>query len=823
MNTFYTHVTVRGDAILLRGFEDGLRFQRREQYKPRLFVPNKTGDWKTLSGECLAPIEFSGIRDAEDYARQYSDVSNFRLYGLDRFAYTFINETYLGDIDFDVDKIRIANIDIEVASNEGFPDPEDALYPIIAATIRIKGRSYVFGTGDFSTDREDVEYVKCSNEDDILARFVTQWASIYPDIVTGWNVENFDIPYIARRVRQMDERRNSTYLKMLSPWGDTRIGAGTSSFGPTTRVTIEGIAVLDYMVLYKKFTYVQRESYRLGYIAHIELDDNKIDYSQYETLHNLYLNNYQKFIEYNIKDVDIVDRLEDKLRLIEMAIVLAYDAKVNYNDVFTQVRMWDIITHNHLWKRRIAVPTVISGKKTDSFVGAYVKDPQLGMHDWVMSFDLNSLYPHLILQYNISPETLQSEKIDIPSINWLLENTPQIPNDCSLAPNGCLYSNKKQGFLPEIMQRMYDDRVIYKNKMIDAQKTYEVETDTIKKHNISKLISRYKNLQMAKKIQMNSCYGAMGNPWFRFFNINNAVAITLGGQLAIRWVEIGLNTKLNKMLNTNDIDYVIASDTDSIYIKFGALIEKVKIQHDKAVDYLDKVANAAIQPVIDKIYKNLAEKMNCFSQKMQMKRESIADRGIWTAKKRYILNVYDNEGVRYAKPKLKVMGIEAVKSSTPASCREAITHAIKLIVTTDQPTTQQYIAEFKEKFFKLPFDEIAFPRSVQSLSDYTLESKGIPIHVRAALAFNNKLKSLRLNKKYELIKPGEKMKFCYMKTVGQNVMGAMTILPREFNLADEIDYELQFNKAFLSPLETILNIIGWSAVARSTLENFFNE
>lgn len=823
MSRFYTNVSIRGDAILLRGVENGLRFQRREHYKPRLFVSKSDGEWRSLSGERLDEIEFSGIRDARDYAKQYSDVTNFRLYGLDRFAYTFINETYTGDIDYDVDKIRIANIDLEVASSEGFPDPEDALYPIIAATMRVKGRSYVFGTGDFETNREDVEYVKCSNEDDILTRFVTQWATIHPDIVTGWNIEHFDIPYITKRLAQMDERRGSDYLKMLSPWGIVKIDKGTSSYGPSTRVVIEGVAVLDYMALYKKFTYVQRESYRLGHIAHVELGDKKVDYSQYETLHNLYLKDYQRFIEYNIQDVDIIDRLEDKLKLIEMAMALAYDAKVNFNDVFTQVRMWDVIIHNHLWKRRVAVPTTSRGVKSESFVGAYVKDPQLGMHDWVLSFDLNSLYPHLIMQYNISPETLQSEKIDIPSIEWLLENTPEIPEGYSLAPNGCLYSNKKQGFLPEIMQRMYDDRVEYKTKMIDAQRAYEVEKDVAKKRELSKLVSRYKNMQMAKKIQLNSAYGAMGNEFFRFFNINNAMAITLGGQLAIRWVEIKLNAKLNKMLGTQDVDYVIASDTDSIYIKLGALIQKVGVERGREVDYLDKIANTVIQPVIDEIYSRLAEKMSCFSQKMQMKRESIADRGIWTAKKRYILNVHDNEGVRYAEPKLKVMGIEAVKSSTPAACRDAIMRALKLIVTTDQATTQRYIAEFKEKFFTLPFEEIAFPRSVQSLSDYTLESKSIPIHVRAALAFNKKLKSLRLDKKYEIIKSGEKMKFCYMKTIGQNVMGVITVLPREFNMADEIDYETQFEKAFLDPLETIMNVIGWSAVARSTLEAFFEE
>ena len=817
---FYTNVDTRGDAILLRGIEDGLRFQKKISYKPSMFVSSKNGDWKTIDGRSIGRVDFSGIRDAREYIKQYSDVSGINLYGLDRFTYTFINEEYPGTIDYDVDKIRIATLDIEVASSEGFPDPADALYPIIAITLRVAGVYHVFGTGEFKTDRSDVEYTLCMSEDEILMRFLTCWASKHPDIVTGWNVDRFDIPYIVRRARMMDERRRDDLTKTLSPWGvikdAEKFGIGTASYKP---FTIVGVAVLDYMALYKKFTYVQQESYRLGHIAHIELGDKKIDYSQYETLHNLYLRDYQKFIEYNLHDVEIVDRLEDKLKLIEMAMALAYDAKVNYEDVFTQVRMWDVIIHNHLWKKRVAVPARTSGVKSESFVGAYVKDPQVGMHDWVLSFDLNSLYPHLIMQYNISPETLSSAG-DVPSIDSLLEVDPVIPPGYTMAPNGCLYSTAKQGFLPEIMERMYADRVTYKNMMIDAQKRYEGERDSTKKRALEKEVSRYKNLQMAKKIQLNSAYGAMGNQYFRFFSLSNAVAITMGGQLAIRWVEAELNKKLNKMMKTTDVDYVIASDTDSIYIRLGDLVKKVGVSREKTVDFLDKVSREVLQPEIDEIYDRLAKKMQCFSQKMQMKRESIADRGIWTAKKRYILNVYDSEGVRYSSPKLKVMGIEAVKSSTPAACRDAIKKALTLIMTTDQSTVQSYIAEFREKFFNLPFEDVAFPRSVQSLSDYDLGMKSVPIHVRAALAFNKKLKTLKLDKKYQIIKPGEKIKFCYMKTAGQNIMAALTVLPREFNMEAEIDYETQFKKSFLDPLEIILNVVGWSAIQRSTLESF---
>ena len=821
--SYYTSVVERGDAILVRGFENGLRFQRRDTYKPRMFVPSKDGEWRSHTGTRLDEIEFSGMRDARDYTRTYSEVSNFKLHGLNRYAYTYINERYPGDIEYDVDKIRVANIDIEVASNDGFPDPEDAKHPIIAITLRVAGMSYVFGTGEFSTDRRDVEYTRCANEDEILMRFVHQWASKHPDIVTGWNIDKFDIPYVARRLLMLGERRRDDYLKLLSPWGIVKNNSDRSNFGKSSYRAFEivGVEVIDYLALYKKFMFVQQESYRLGYIAHVELGDKKIDYSEYETLHNLYLRDYQKFIEYNLHDVDIVDRLEDKLKLIEMVLALAYDAKVNYSDVFMPARVWDVIIHNHLWKRRVAVPTNVSSQKTESYVGAYVKDPQKGMHDWVMSFDLNSLYPHLIMQYNISPETLSSEVVNVESIDWLLENEPPVTEGYSLAPNGCLYSNERQGFLPEIMQRMYDDRVRYKSLMIEAQKKLEAERDPATKKTLVKEVSRYKNVQMAKKVLLNSAYGALGNQYFRFFNLSNAVAITTGGQLAIRWVERELNAKLNKMIGTDGVDYIIASDTDSIYIRMGALVDRVGVSADKAVGFLDRVSSEVIQPEIDRIYERLAVRMNCFSQKMQMKRESIADRGIWTAKKRYILNVHDSEGVRYSSPKLKVMGIEAVKSSTPAACREAIRDALKIMITSDQKTLRSYVSDFRERFKAMPFEDVAFPRSVQSLSDYTLGSGSIPIHVRAALVYNKKLRAMKLDKKYELIKPGEKIKFCYVKTGDHNVIAAITVLPREFDMAGSIDYDTQFQKAFLDPLEAIVEAVGWSIEDRASLEDFF--
>jgi DNA polymerase elongation subunit (family B) len=361
-----------------------------------------------------------------------------------------------------------------------------------------------------------------------------------------------------------------------------------------------------------------------------------------------------------------------------------------------------------------------------------------------------------------------------------------------------------------------------------------------RKKQLEKDISKYKNLQLAKKVQLNSAYGALGNQYFRFFDVRMAESITLSGQLSIRWIETRMNEYLNKLLKTEGEDYVIASDTDSLYITFDKLVDQVYGNRDgipedtsTVINFLDRVAAQKIEPFIDKSYQNLATLMNAYDQKMFMKREAIADKGIWTAKKRYALNVYDNEGVRYAEPKLKVMGLEIVKSSTPQSCRDALKKAVNMIMNESEETVQKFIADFREQFRSMSFEDVAFPRGVTDLTKYQAQStdldfpKGTPIHVRGSLLFNYLLKQHKLEKQFERIKDGEKIKFCYLKTPNpiqgqQNVLSIASSLPKKFGLEDYIDYDTQFSKAFLEPLSAILGVIGWSAEKKATLEDFFS-
>jgi len=827
---FYTHFSKLGNHILVRGYNNGKRFSDKVEYNPTLYLQSKDGDYRTLDGQSLAPVSQGTMRDATEFMKRYEDVDNFKVYGSTNFPYVYINEAYPGKVDYDPDQIKIANIDIEVGSENGFPEPASASEPITAITFKIAGHFYVFGCGDYDNYRDDVTYMKCRDENNLIMRFLDMWEETSPDIVTGWNIQFFDIPYLNNRITRL---MGDNTAKRLSPF--RRIGERTTTIHNKQQVAFDlvGIAILDYIELYKKFTYSQQESFSLNHIAFLELGEKKLDYSEVESLHQLYRTNFQKFIEYNIHDVELVDRIDAKMQLIDMALALAYDAKVNYTDVFTQVRMWDTLIHNELIEQNIVVPQNVRTPKDEQYAGAYVKDPIVGMHEWVVSFDLNSLYPHLIMQYNVSPETIVEGRHTSISIDNLLDGEYQAQGQYCMAANGHYFRRDKQGFLPAMMQRMYDDRSLYKKKMIEAQKAYEKETDKERKREITNQISKYKNLQLAKKVQLNSAYGALGNQYFRFFDIRQAEAITLSGQLSIRWIEMKLNGYLNKLLKTKDIDYVIASDTDSVYVNLGPLVHMVygsksETKVETIVDFVNKACIEKFEPFIDKSYQELADYMNAFDQKMQMKREVIANKGIWTAKKRYILNVYDSEGVRFAEPKLKMMGIEAVKSSTPMSCREKIKESLKIVMNGNEQEFQSFVEAFKQEFKTLPFEDIAFPRGVSELSKYMssseLYSKGTPMHVRGAIMFNAFLKKYKLTKKYQLIQDGDKTKFCYMKVpnpVQENVFSILTVLPKEFGVEKYIDYDTQFDKAYLEPLKTIVNTIGWRTERASSLESFF--
>ena len=828
---FYTNALEYGNNILVRGYDDGVAFSERVPYKPRMFVPSKKPNpgWHDIRGLPLDRVDFESMREAKDFIQRYEGVTNFSIYGLPRFIYCYLNEAYPDEVVYDRELINVAFIDIEVSSEFGFPEVDRATDPVISITLKKKGIFHVWGLHPYETKRNDVFYHECKNEKELLVRFLSEWAHEgYPDIISGWNVTFFDIPYLYNRIRAV---LGETDANRLSPWKIIKSRQVRTKFNKEqTAINIGGIATLDYLEMYQKFTYTQQESYRLDHIASVELGQKKLDHSEYETFKEFYTQNWQKFVEYNIVDVELVDRLEDKMKLIELAITMAYDAKVNYVDVFYQVRMWDNIIFNYLKKRNIVIPPKERTTKSDRYAGAYVKEPKPGVYDWVVSFDLNSLYPHLIMQYNISPETLLDHRHPSISVDKILNKELDFSdlNGQTVCANGALFDTTKRGFLPELMEKIYKERTVYKKKMLAAKQQYE-KTPT---KSLEKEIARCNNIQMARKIQLNSAYGAIGNQYFRYYKLANAEAITLSGQVSIRWIENKMNSYLNKILKTEGVDYVIASDTDSIYLNMGPFVETIFAGREKTtegvVSFLDKVCKLEFEKYIESSYQELAEYVNAYDQKMQMKRENIADRGIWTAKKRYILNVWDSEGVRYEHSKLKIMGLEAIKSSTPAPCRKMIKDALRLMVEGTEDDVIEFIDKCRRDFKSLPAEDISFPRSVSEVTKYhsysSIYGKGTPIHARGALLYNHYVKEKELTNKYSLIQNGEKIKFCYLKKpnpIHENVISFIQTIPKEFDLDRYIDYNLQFEKSFLEPLRIILDAIGWRVEKSTTLESFF--
>ena len=827
---FYTNVQLIRDVVHYRGYNNGVREIFQDKFSPTLFVPSKKDSkYTTLEGDVVSPITFDKTNDAKEFLRKYEGVDNFTVYGYERFLYQYIADEFPEEeIKFDIASMQIVSLDIEVACENGFPNVEAASEEMLCITVKdlTTKEIIVWGVREYENTRSDVDYRVFWTEQEMLSGFLEWWVQNTPDVVTGWNVCLYDIPYIMRRLEKV---LSTKHMKSISPWTvvtNREIGIRGRSH---IIYEIAGISVLDYLDLYKKFTYVTRESYRLDHIAFVELGEKKLDHSEFENFKDFYTKDWQKFIDYNIRDVELVERLDDKMKLIELAITMAFDAKENFEDVYSQVKTWDNIIFNYLKKKNIVVPPKSTHTKDYAYEGAYVKDPLLGKHEWVVSFDLNSLYPHLIMQYNVSPETLLPERFPGISVDKVLNKQIDTSSlECAtVCANGAMYDTHEQGFLPKLMQKMYDDRVIFKKKMIESKKLYEETKD--KKY--LKDIARYENNQMARKIALNSAYGAIGNEYFRYFRITNAEAITLSGQVSIRWIENKMNKYLNKLLKTDNEDYVIASDTDSIYLNLGPLVNSIykgrEVATEKIVNFLDKICNVELEPYIESSYQELATYLNAYDQKMKMKRENIADKGIWTAKKRYILNVWDSEGVRYEKPKMKIMGLETARSSTPSFFRDKLMKAFEVIINKDNDTLIEFINQVRQDTKKQDIVDISFPRSLNNLNKYTGSSTlyvtRTPIQVRGALVYNHLVKTRKLNNKYPYIQEGEKIKFVYLKLpnpIQENIISYFQTLPTEFKLEKYIDYDMQFSKSFLEPLNSVLNAIGWVSEKRGTLEAF---
>lgn len=831
MKKFYTNVLQFGNKLLVREVRNGKKDNHKVEFRPTMFIKAKQeGKYKSLFGDNLEPMKFGDINDAKDFMKKYKDVENFPIFGNTSFAYQYITEEYPEEVDYDISQLTIFTIDIETASENGFPSVDNPIEEVLLITVQdnITKKITTFGVKKFdvSNIQKNFEYIKCRDEADLLSTFLRFWQLNCPDVVTGWNTQLFDLPYLMVRIKRvLGEDR----MKDLSPWRVVNERTVTMNGREYTTADIYGISNLDYLDLYKKFTYSAQESYKLDYIAQQELGRRKLEHG-YETFKEHYTEDWQSFVEYNIVDVELVDALEDKMKLIELVITMAYDAKCNFTDIFSAVRTWDCILHNHLWAKNI----IVHQKKDNegrTIAGAYVKEPNPGKYDWVVSFDAASLYPSIIMQYNMSPETMMVGITADASPEILLEGEVNFHDflkkkNYAMAANGYCYTHEHQGLFPEIVEKIFTERVFYKKKMIEAQKEYEKTKDVDQ----VKLISKYNNIQMARKIQLNSLYGAWANQYFRFYDDRIAEGITLTGQYIIQHVGRALNEYLNKVCETEGVEYTFYSDTDSCYITLDRLVQKhfSHLDKNKVVDVIDKFCKDKVSKVLASACEHIMHTTNGYVSKMEFKREVIADRAIWVAKKRYALNVYDSEGVRYKEPKLKVQGLEIVRSSTPGSVRQYLRDAVKMALTSTQAEIQDFIADLEQKFHQMTPEEIAFPRSANNLAKYhsgsTIYIKATPLHVRGALLYNHYIKAKKLDKKYELIKEGDKIKYLYLKEpnpIKENSVAFTGSLPKELDLHKYVDYHTMFDKSFLEPMRTILDCLGWSTNKVATLDDLF--
>ncbi len=836
---FYTNVQQWGNKLLVRGVNNGTPYLTKVDYLPTLYLKSSSdSEIKSMFGENLKPISFDNIKEAKAFVESREGIEDSPIFGNTGYAYQYIHEKWGKQIEFDQATMCIRTIDIETSSELGFPEKSNPLEEILLVTFQdlATKERWTFGSRPFDLknakhlkNKEKIKYILCRDERDLIERVLRFWAANPPDIITGWNIVMFDIPYfIARTIRVLGEAST----RALSPWNEVRPKM-VKGFGNEEVLTYDilGVSQLDYLDLFKKFANMKPENYKLDTVAEEVLGRKKLEHP-YETFKEFYTKDWQLFVEYNNVDVELVDEMDDQLQLISLALTMAYDAKCNFSDVFAPTKLWDCLIFNYLASRNIQVHQRQGDREKRRIKGGYVSEVKPQKYEWVVSFDATSLYPSIIMQYNMSPEKLVEGLAFDTTVDGLLNDEYDLSalkdRNVAMTANGYCFQRDNQGVFPEIVTRLFKERVEYKKLMQKAEKEYEKTKDPIAK----KAVSKYDNFQQARKILLNSLFGAMANEYFRYFDIRIAEGITLTGQYIIQRISIALNEYLNKVCKTSGFNYSFYSDTDSCYVTLAPLVEKLysHLPPEKIVGILDKICKEQLNSVLETTAKAIADDTNGFHQTIYFKREAIADHAIFLGKKHYALNVWDNEGLRYTTPKQKVKGLELVKSSTPKVVRAALKDALKICLTGTQKQLHTYMDEFEKTYSTYDVKQIASPRGVNGLSKYehsvTIYGKGCPMHVRGALLYNFYIKQKKLDKQFPLIQEGEKIRFAYLKEpnpMGENTIAFIGSLPKGLGLHTYIDYVTMFEKTMVEPVNTITQALGWTTRPAATLEGLFND
>lgn len=823
----YTNVKIKNGIILSRYIDNGDKRKDKIQLLPKLFIKSNSSELhKSLFDEDLKSIEFESTKGSNEFVKNHESIKNYQIFGTKDYVCQYMNTAYPDHINYDIEKLKILSIDIETTSEHGSVNVMAAKETITLITVKdfISKEIITFGLFDFDFDHDKIQkiiseskcnididlnknfkYLKFDSEKDLITSFIEFIDSDHPDIITGYRVKTFDIPYIVNRALHLVGEKQT---ERLSIWKEVRLNV--DKITEECSYEIYGTEILDYYDLYKKFIFEKPEDYKLDTIVDMQLNKKKID-SGYEKFSDFYINDPYRFVIYNIIDVELVDLLEEKLKLIQLAIEIAYEAKVNFSDVYSPIKLWDNILYHYMMKKNV-VPPLEHNNDEKSIIGGYVQQPVPGMYDWCVAFDATSLYPSIFMAFNMSPETLiiddEHEPISFEELNTITNDKPY-----SLSANGHYFKNDKIGFIPEVIQHFFGKRQSAKKEMIKNEIEYEKRND----ETLAKKISSLNNKQMAIKILMNSLYGASANYYFRFYEPKVAEGITTSARLILQYVKKNLDEYFNKIFKTNK-EHVIYCDTDSVHICLEELVkERYSGKDEREIcKILDKIGEDVITKKINEICSDLGDRLNLFDKsKLSFKREFIATRGVYIAKKRYCLNVLNSEGVDYYPPKLKIMGVEIARSSTPKYIRKTLKEAVNILLTSDNDSLIKHIDKIRAEYFTLPYKDISFPMTCNNIDKYIDNAgrwkSGTPVHVKASILHNLLLKQHGLDY-IEPIKDGEKIRFLYIKEPNKhnnNAIAFSSIIPKEFDLYEKLDYDTMFEKSFMIPIKRIIDPAGW--------------
>ena len=819
-NWFYTSIVYSSNNLYIKGYkENGESLVGKKEFKPFLFTRGK-GEYKGFNGEPLQKKTFKNYFELKEFVKErdcYGMGISSNSVNRNDLIYSYICDAFPEEITYNQDYICVLNYDIETSSREGFPNydnPVEEIYSISCSVTRFGERKYyVFGTKNCTSEKIK-NFNHYDNEEAMLKAFCYFVKEQNVDAITGWNSFRFDMPYLCSRITY---KYNENWLKKFSPFDMMPKRVEKKVFNRKTRqeeefiiYDIPGVNDLDMMRLYGKFN-TYNGSLSLNNIANKELGEKKTDHSEYKGLDDLYENNYNLFLEYNLHDVELVDGIADKLKYIDLACSVAYLSKTFFEDSLGTIKTWDNLIYDYLLnKKNIIIPKMKVNDKDRQNRGGRVKDSFLGMSKNVVTTDATSLYPTIMMSLNISPETYV-KKIDCDE-NKLLEHKYDLnylkEGNFALASNGCIFDREKQGVIPYLVEHIFDQRVLYKNLMKKEKEKREKGDPN--------LVSKYDVFQYAFKILINSIYGAFSSQHFRYFDLDLAEAITVSGQNIIRVSDKVINNYLNTYLgNSSEKEYVVMSDTDSCAISLNDVVEKEN--PEDVCQFLIDFYDGKIAPEIEKSFVEFSDYCNFYQNKISFKREKVIDKMLITSKKRYGMTVLDNEGYRYDTPEMVVKGLEIVRSDTPPAAKEKLELALKIILTKTEKELQEFVSEFKNEYHRLPLEDIAFPSGVNGLEKYGNRTigfiKGTPAEVKAALVHNDFVVSKGLEKEIELIKSGDKIKSLILTLPNPLFNDRFAVkysFEKEFGIDKYIDYHTMFEKSFIKPLNTLIGVIGWS-------------